>query len=463
MHRVKEESMLAFRRGEILRGANRSRLPSAPARLQFKRLSFGLLGIGVVLGSLHFCTSIVRAADDTELAGQPTWSAPSPAAVRADVFHWLAERKIDQAKQDEIARTIWPIEAAAVKPAESKAAGLKAPTTEPADHKTLATKSTDAKPADTKFADAKTSATKPAENKTPVASEADAKPIDASAAGPKLAELKPPELLDRVVRTIAAVDPPARQLVELCSKPRAPGPVAPVPWLADQKLPMLVRANLRLWYGQWLVHQQLYDESLDQLSGLEPADVVDPAALLFYQGVDYHWLLKKQPGLKTLARLLERRDHLPRRYAQMADLMQTDLAALKDDSLDHIDRRMRDTERRLDLGGAGKKTRGVEDGIIASLDKMIDQMEKQQSAASSAAGGQLGPGGKQSSSPAPDSAPLQGKGPGEITAKNIGHQSGWGDLPPKQREEALQAIGKEFPSHFRDAIEAYFKRLATDE
>ncbi len=203
-----------------------------------------------------------------------------------------------------------------------------------------------------------------------------------SSAGPSLRSSSRPNFWIGSCGTIAAVDPPAKQLVELCSKPRVPGPVAPVAWLADQKLPTLVRANMRLWYGQWLVHQQLYDESLDQLSGLEPADVVDPAALLFYQGVDYHWLLKKQPGLKTLARLLERRDHLPRRYAQMADLMQTDLAALKDDSLDHIDRRMRDTERRLDLGGAGKKTRGVEDGIIASLDKMIDQMEKQQSAAS---------------------------------------------------------------------------------
>ena len=339
MHRVKEESMQLFRRGEILRGAIRSRLRLPTARSQFRRLSGSLLGVGIFLGSFAFSASLVRAADDAELAGQPTWSAPSPAAVRADVFRWLADRKIDQARQDEIARTIWPVEAAAAEPAETKATGSKTPITEPADHKTLATKSTDAKPADAKVADAKTAATKPADIKT-----LDPKSAESVVSGPKLAELKPPELLDRVVRTIAAVDPPAKQLVELCSKPRVPGPVAPVAWLADQKLPTLVRANMRLWYGQWLVHQQLYDESLDQLSGLEPADVVDPAALLFYQGVDYHWLLKKQPGLKTLARLLERRDHLPRRYAQMADLMQTDLAALKDDSLDHIDRRMRDTE-----------------------------------------------------------------------------------------------------------------------
>ena len=107
---------------------------------------------------------------------------------------------------------------------------------------------------------------------------------------------------------------------------------------------------------------------------------------MFYQGVDFHWLLKKQPGLKALSKLLERRSDLPRRYSEMADLMQTDLAALKEESLDHIDRRMRDTEVRLDQGSAGKKVRGVEDGIIASLDKMIDQMEKQQSQSSGGGG-----------------------------------------------------------------------------
>jgi hypothetical protein len=405
-------------------------------------LNFGLIAAG-------FLASVgpARAADDNEFASQPTWSAPSPAAVRADVFRWLEERKVDPAKRDEIAKTIWPIDAASSRPADAKAPDAKSPDAKAPDTKALGSKAPDAKSPDPK-------ATSP---KSP-----ESTPPDSNSAGPKLSELKPAELLDRVVRTIAAVDPAAQQLVQLCAKPREPGPIAPVPWLADEKLPKLVRANMRLWYGQWLIHQRLYDESLDQLAGLEPTDVVDPAALLFYQGVDYHWLLKKDSGLKTLARLLERREHLPRRYAQMADLMQTDLAALKDDSLDHIDRRMRDTERRLDLGGAGKKVRGVEDGIIASLDKMIEQMEKDQSASSGGAG-QLGPGGKQSSSPAPDSAPLQGKGPGEVTAKNIGHQSGWGELPPKQREEALQAIGKEFPSHFRDVIEAYFKRLATDD
>ena len=29
-------------------------------------------------------------------------------------------------------------------------------------------------------------------------------------------------------------------------------------------------------------------------------------------------------------------------------------------------------------------------------------------------------------------------------------------------EEALQQIGKDFPAHYRDVIEQYFRKLATD-
>ncbi len=38
----------------------------------------------------------------------------------------------------------------------------------------------------------------------------------------------------------------------------------------------------------------------------------------------------------------------------------------------------------------------------------------------------------------------------------------WGNLPPKEREEALQQLGKDLPSHYRDVIEEYFRKLARD-
>ena len=50
--------------------------------------------------------------------------------------------------------------------------------------------------------------------------------------------------------------------------------------------------------------------------------------------------------------------------------------------------------------------------------------------------------------------------PGKVEQRDIGNKSGWGDLPPKEREQALQQIGREFPAHYREVIEQYFRALA---
>ncbi len=265
------------------------------------------------------------------------------------------------------------------------------------------------------------------------------------------------ELLARLVRTFALVDEDARGLVDLCAKPAADGAPPSQAWLADPKTPPLVANNLRLWYGRWLAQGAMFDESREQLAGLEPEDVVDPATLLFYQAVVYHRLLDQEAGMKALERLLAGVDQSPRRYVAVARLMQADLKGLKPDSLDHIARRMDDVRRRLDLGRSGPKVRKIEDGVIESLDKLIEKLEAQRQQASAASSGNFQP-----ASPAEESRTMGGKGRGEVTKRKIGTESGWGDLPPKRREEALQQIGREFPSHYRDVIEQYFRKLANE-
>jgi hypothetical protein len=272
-------------------------------------------------------------------------------------------------------------------------------------------------------------------------------PAEAPAAG---------EVLDRLVKTIAQVEPRSKALLDLCAKSHEVKKLPDFPLLTDDKTPAIVRNNLRLWYGRWLGQEKLYDESLEQISGLQTTDVVDPASLLFYQGVAYHWLLKKQPGLEAIGKLLERKKEIPRRYVQLATLMQADLSGLKDPSLDHIDRRMNDVERRLDLARAGKKVRKEEDGIIASLDKLIEEKEKEQEEDSGP------PQGTQSTRPADISTLPSANAKGDADKKDIGHKSGWGDLKPKEQAEALQDIGEEFPSHYRAVIEQYFRRSASD-
>jgi hypothetical protein len=139
--------------------------------------------------------------------------------------------------------------------------------------------------------------------------------------------------------------------------------------------------------------------------------------------------------------------------------MEADIKPLKVDSLDEVARLMDDVRRRLGLGHAGKKVRKEEEDIIAKLEKMIEEMEKQQQQQQQ----QSGSGGSpMPANPMQDSQAADQKGPGNVDSKNIGKKDGWGNLPPKERQEVLQQIGRDLPAHFRETIEEYFKRLAQD-
>jgi hypothetical protein len=122
---------------------------------------------------------------------------------------------------------------------------------------------------------------------------------------------------------------------------------------------------------------------------------------------------------------------------------------------------------------AKRYARGVEDGIIASLDKLIKELEDQAGGGGGGEGESEGgdmqdgeggnPNGIRSKAPASESRIAEGKGAGDVTSKKIGSSSGWGNLPEKEREAVMQQIGKEFPSHYRDIIEQYFRKLASEE
>ena len=268
-----------------------------------------------------------------------------------------------------------------------------------------------------------------------------------------------PTLLDRLVRSFAVAYPEVEVLVERCNAPYEGPPLPEVQWLMSAEVPPLVRNNVRLYYARWLAQYGLYDEVLEQVKDLRPADVVDPAALLFYQMAAHHQLVQPEEARTALVHLMEREEELPRRFQQVAQLVQRDLTALDDESLDHIARRMRDIRRRLDYGRAGQKVQAVEQGVLDSLDKKIKDLEKQQQQQQSAA---AAGGSSQSQRPMEDSRPAELKAPMQVDRKDIGHESGWGDLPPKEREQALQGVGREFPAHYRELIEDYFQELASE-
>jgi len=272
------------------------------------------------------------------------------------------------------------------------------------------------------------------------------------------AVIEPAELLDRLAASLAIVEPRAVEVVAYCQQDAVALPPPKFALLDDAAAPQLVRDNLRLLYGRWLAQHHLVDESLEYLKDLKPETVADPVSLLFYQAVGHHRLLAKDPCLKAVGLLLENESQLPKRYVALAKLMEADIKPLKVDSLDEIARLMEDIRRRLDLARAGKVVRDEEEQVIAKLEKMIEELEKQQQQQQSA-GNQ---GGQRPSSPLPDSQAAKMRAAGEVDPKKLGKKDGWGNLPPKERQEVLQQIGRELPAHFRETIEEYFKRLAQD-
>jgi hypothetical protein len=278
----------------------------------------------------------------------------------------------------------------------------------------------------------------------------EAQPIDGS------------ELLDRLTASLAVVEPKAAEVVAAC---RQGGSLLIAPkfaGLTDDSLLPLVRDNLRLLVGRWLAQHDLVDESLDVLKDVSTDHVADPATLLFYQAVGQHRLLKKDECLAAASKLLEREAELPQRYQALARLMEADIKPLKADSLDEIARMMDDIRRRLALARAGKVVRDEEDEVIAKLEKMIDELEKQRQMRQRQRQQAGNRNARQPNQPMQDSQRAELKGPGEVDPKNVGKRDGWGNLPPKERQEVLQQIGRELPAHFRETIEEYFKRLAQD-
>ena len=271
------------------------------------------------------------------------------------------------------------------------------------------------------------------------------------------------ELLRSVANSIAQVDADAKTLVSLCEQPPAANLPATFKILTAENTPAWVRANLRLLCGVWLARHDRYDEAAEHLAGLQPEEVVDPAGLLFYQAVTAHRLLKKDECLPLIKRLLENKNALPQRFVTVAKLMQQDIAPLEPDSLDEISRLMDDVRRRLDLGRAGKKVRDEEQAIIAKLEKKIKELEQQRKKQQ-----QQQQAGNQPKNQTPATPAEQSQVPRDIHAtdetdpKSFSKKENWGNLPPKQRQQALQQIGRDLPSHFRDTIEEYFKRLAQD-
>ncbi|WP_166829702.1 hypothetical protein [Thalassoroseus pseudoceratinae] len=263
---------------------------------------------------------------------------------------------------------------------------------------------------------------------------------------------------DQVVQTFAMVDPVSQKFIDECRLIDAP--LAPPEFMSVDSQDEFYTNTMRLYYGRYLAQRRMYDEALEQLTQLDPASVIDPATLLFYKTVAEHELMLKDDGLKSAEMLLSQTEDVPVRYSSVAKLMQFELEKLRKDTLDEVARMMSDVERRLDLARAGRKVQKREAEIIAALDYLIEKAESSGASSGDCPCNGLGGKSNKSNNPAKDSSVKGSTAPGDADEKRIAEQSGWGMLPEKEQAAAKQYMDKNFPPHYRKAMEEYFKRLA---
>ena len=213
---------------------------------------------------------------------------------------------------------------------------------------------------------------------------------------------------------------------------------------------------LRYYLARRLVQARLYDEAKKVLEDLTPENSIDPAGVLITRAVVFHHFSKREEGLAALKdfRAVAERETVPRRSAELAKLLQFEWERqAREEETERISRQMNDVRRRLGQGRTDDSTQEAEEDVLRELDNLIERLEEQAQRQRQQGEGQPGntPGGAhRTEAHAPGNADRRDFSPGDM----------WGNLPPRDREEALLRIEREFPSHYRDIIEQYFREMA---
>jgi hypothetical protein len=217
---------------------------------------------------------------------------------------------------------------------------------------------------------------------------------------------------------------------------------------------------LRYYLTQRLVQARLFDEAKKVLEDLTPENSIDPAGVLITKAVVFHHFSEKKEGLAALKEFqaMAEREPVSRRSAELAKLLQFDWekqAREKEEDTEKISRQMNDVRRRLGQGRTDDSTQEAEEGVLQSLEKLIERLEQAQRQKQEQGNASGRPG-----TPPEDAGRFALKGPGNADRRDFSQGENWGDLPPKDREEALLKIDKEFPPHYREIIEQYFREMA---
>lgn len=259
-----------------------------------------------------------------------------------------------------------------------------------------------------------------------------------------------------------------QQVVRTLKSVRSAAEILETPKDANKKLISIknsyVRNVLTLDVAMQLVHLYLHDEAIVLLDQIDFNQLPQPSLGLIYKNICYHQLVETDKARLYAELLMANLDRLPLRYKSMTVSIYGHLMKQNEKPLTRVAKLMSDAGRRQHLERQTKKVLDQEQEIVKTLDKLINDLEKQKKQMKMAADSNSKPSSQEQSSGGESKPGIAGpKQNGDVESKEQGSDGNWGDLSQAEKAIAVKSLTRELPPHFQKLLNAYFQKLAEEK
>lgn len=282
---------------------------------------------------------------------------------------------------------------------------------------------------------------------------------------------------DFITQSLAVLSPAFKSALDLEFDDKALDAAAEFEVLSRESNPFLAVAAANL-AATTLIDQEQIERALEILTYVEnkhtPIEQYTTAhdRFLFMRGVCQVHALNYEGAIASLEEFAGRYPDAPERLRVGATQILTELSRRSPGRIGDVRDLLGYARRRIHTGETGKPVIDRQKEAVALLDALIEEAEEQEKNQGGGGDGD-GSGGGGGGAPQGNQQPggsgaNQSNAPGgeqrdaNLRKKIAKPGDAWGRMPPRERDQILQALQKQYPSQYRELLEQYYRQLSKD-
>ena len=280
---------------------------------------------------------------------------------------------------------------------------------------------------------------------------------------------------DFITQSLAVLSPAFKSALDLEFDDKALEAANAFETLSRDANPYLAVAAANL-AATTLIDQEQIERALDVLSNVEskhaPIEKHTTAhdRFLFMRGVCQVHALNYEGALASLEEFVGRYPDAPERLRVGAVQILTELSRRSPGRIGDVRDLLTYARRRIHTGETGKPVIERQKEAVSLLDSLIEEAEEQEKNQGGGGDGEGGGGGGGSpeGNQQPGGGANQSNAPGgeqrdaKLRKAIAKPGDAWGRMPPRERDQILQALQKQYPSQYRELLEQYYRQLSKD-